>query len=663
MAMDLATEIAGKVKLTAEIGRAGPQVVGGAVYEEFDPDVRGLRGVRVYDEMRKNDPIVATGLRAIKWVIGQVTWRVEPGGQEDADKEAASFLETCMRDMSLTWTDVIQDALSCLAFGWAFMEVVYKQRNGSKGDSPSLYDDGKLGWRKLALIAQDTLREWKLDPEGGIQGLVQSVPWAVGQKGDRVIPIEKAVLFRLDKERNNPEGTSLLRSVYLPWYKKKQIEEIEAIGIERDLTGVLIIRPPMGATEADKNKAVDLLEQFKADDMTGFVAPQFGPGEHERWSFEIINSPGSKSIDTDKTIQRYQLEIMRAFLAQFLMLGQGGAGSWALSRDQRGMFELAIGSIVQSLEETINRFLVPPLFRFNDFGQLAALPQIKAGRVARADMERFGNALTGLVQVGVLTADESLERFVRDEMELPALVERTEKPKPEETGQGSETFHDWPEEWSFTAEEEEGVDWALDEPQGGHKGVNLLRLFQQPKRAPIDLLRAKIDKAQKGMEAIARDLKEGRITKAQWMAKFQVNLSDVEKSALQIAQRRLTPETRAIPRATRLLANRYGSNQLTYFRKLTDELDGLSVEKLAARSKMYPAAAEGLYHTVVKGGQVGKMATWHLGATENHCDDCPGRDGLSWLVEELPFVPRDGNSQCLNNCLCWLTYSSPEEGK
>ena len=60
-----------------------------------------------------------------------------------------------------------------------------------------------------------------------------------------VIPMEKCLLFRTQTHKNNPEGRSILRNAYRSWYFKKRIEEIEGVGIERDLAGnsISLCRP------------------------------------------------------------------------------------------------------------------------------------------------------------------------------------------------------------------------------------------------------------------------------------------------------------------------------------------------------------------------------------------------------------------------------------
>ncbi len=66
--------------------------------------------------------------------------------------------------------------LSFLDYGWSYFEIIYKLRKG-KTDDPttrSQFDDGKVGWRKFGLRAQDTLESWVFDEaDGGLRGMNQ----------------------------------------------------------------------------------------------------------------------------------------------------------------------------------------------------------------------------------------------------------------------------------------------------------------------------------------------------------------------------------------------------------------------------------------------------------------------------------------------------------
>ena len=100
-----------------EIGRIGVKRYGGRFYEEFLRELQGINGVRVYEEMSENDDVVGSILFAIKMLIRQADWSVQAASGEEVDQNAAEFVESCLHDMSATWTDTISEILSFLTYG------------------------------------------------------------------------------------------------------------------------------------------------------------------------------------------------------------------------------------------------------------------------------------------------------------------------------------------------------------------------------------------------------------------------------------------------------------------------------------------------------------------------------------------------------------------
>ena len=206
---------------------------GGDVAEEYLRELQGSRGVQIYKEMG-NDAIVAATLSAVKMTLRRVTWFADdnpkkkknktPKTKPDTGSEDKEFLESCISDMSVSWSDFIDQALSMLQFGYAPFEVVYKVRRGNTPrpgprTAKSKYDDGKIGWRKFVFIGQDTLvpgNSWIFDDkDGSLKGLNQQPPVGAPLSARTVaVPIEKMILFRTTTERDNPEGRSILRPMY-----------------------------------------------------------------------------------------------------------------------------------------------------------------------------------------------------------------------------------------------------------------------------------------------------------------------------------------------------------------------------------------------------------------------------------------------------------------
>ena len=427
----------GEESIFAEAGTSGLKRWGGIISEEFLPELRGRRGARTYTEMASNDGSIGAVIRATEDLIRSVGWSVELGGPKPDDELARDFVISCMHDMSLSWVDFISSVVTMIQYGWAWEEVVYKIRSGPNQNPPSKYNDHRIGWRKIADRAQDSLQRWDLDDNGGIRAMVQQ---AVPDFKERRIPIEKSVLYRTRRNRNNPEGYSFLRPSYLAWYMKKSLQEIEGIGAERDFTGALIVKLPRHATSTDKDKALALIERWKVDEQFGAVVPY-------EWDVVLIASPGNKQIDTDKAILRYQAEIMMSFLAQFIRLGQVKVGTQALVTGQRDFFYLAIKAILDNIQETSNRFLVPPLIRLNDLRGLTDFPRLVHDEVGQTDIDTFIGAIRDIANsnaqyLGFIGSEDV--KHVRKVLGFPPLQE--EEAKTDEDEQPKEEPTKKPEE-------------------------------------------------------------------------------------------------------------------------------------------------------------------------------------------------------------------------
>ena len=166
-------------------------------------------------------------------------------------------------------------------YGWSYHEIVYKRRLGDNRDPSkrSKYNDGRIGWRKIPSRSQDSWAGWKFDEEddGNVIGM-----WQDTGNGKVLILIEKALLFRTTSARGNPEGRSFLRGAYRPWYFKKHIEEIEGIGIERDLAGLPVLitpenldiwNPEDANAQKIRQQAESLVKNIRRDRNEGVVLP------------------------------------------------------------------------------------------------------------------------------------------------------------------------------------------------------------------------------------------------------------------------------------------------------------------------------------------------------------------------------------------------------
>lgn len=418
--------------LVSEIGSTGLKRQGGVIYEEFLHELRGANWDRAIIEMSNQDPVIGAILFTIEMLISQVKWRIEPASADTEDVAVAEFINGAMfDDMSQSWSDTLSEIISFLPWGWAFLEVVYKHRNGQSEDPTqrSKFDDGRIGWRKWSIRAQDTRWEWVFDESGGVQALVQQAP-----PNYRVvtIPIDKGLLFRTTAAKGTPEGKSILRTAYRPWYFKKNIENIEAIGAERDLAGLPMATVPpeiMAADASAEQKAIftavkKIVVNIRRDEQEGVVFPAaYDEDGNLMYDLKLLSSGGSRQFDTGKIVERYSAQIAMSVLATFIVTGVQQHGSFALHSSQTNLFTVAIGAYLDKIGDVINAHAIPKLLKLNGI-DLARLPKLGHGDIETIDLTELGNYIQKLSFAGMpLFPDPELEKFLRQQAGLPLAQE------------------------------------------------------------------------------------------------------------------------------------------------------------------------------------------------------------------------------------------------
>lgn len=441
-----------------EIGRIGQRRYGGIIYEEFLPELQGHKGIEAYREMADNDDIVGAILYAIEMLVRQTTWTVEPQGSTPGDKEAAEFVQSCLDDMQVTWVDTVSEILSFLTYGWSFHEIVYKRRMGNTHDirTRSKFDDGLIGWAKLPIRAQETLYQWEYDDADNLIGMTQMPP---PDFGIFTIPMSKGMLFRTRSRKDNPEGRSILRNAYRSWYFKRRIQEIEGIGIERDLAGLPVIHAPDGVDIwDDTNKDYtdirvgieNMVKNIRRDETEGVVLP-FG------FELELLSTGGTRQFDTNAIIERYDTRIAMTVLADFIFLGHQQNGSWALSSDKTALFAMACGAYLDIIAETFNSQGIPNLIDINGehFAGITDYPKLTHGDIEDADIEKVSAFIRDMTSIGVLVPDDSLEDYVRQVGHLPERMEDTRDI--DEEREGLQNRNQPPEPKTAAGEDDEDI--------------------------------------------------------------------------------------------------------------------------------------------------------------------------------------------------------------
>ncbi len=383
----------------------------GRIYEDWRPEFRTwTQAVKQYLQMR-DDVILGTLLDAIKLPLKAATITTAPAeGGTAGDQAAADWLYDTMHSMHRqTWDSHTEDGLSSIDFGWNASEINLEKRG-----------DGRLWLRNIDPRGQETLHQWKFfeDPDrrDEVEAMIQRDPNTFDML---TIPISKMVHTTFRGRKGNPQGRSLLYSVWRSWRMMKDFENFEGVGIERDIGGmpVATIDKDADVDATDITKLEEGLAGMRRDENEYLVAP---PGI----TIEPYKS-STKMFDIGKIIERKQKEILGRLFAQFLKLGMDKVGTQALVQGSQAFFNLALEAIQKELLEAWNLQLVPYLFTANQgqFPGMSDLPSIEWDKPGAIDVGAIVDAYNTAVGAKVVTPTDLDEDHLRGLLDLPELPE------------------------------------------------------------------------------------------------------------------------------------------------------------------------------------------------------------------------------------------------
>lgn len=424
---------------------AGYNSSGGSVDDDYLPELRGDRGIRTLRQMT-NDETIGAFLLSLTSIYTGLVWHFD--ASDDKDEQAVQYSEW-LEDAIInqmgdprgaqpddTWGAFVQTFPEVDAFGWGYYDVWVK-------DLP----DGTVGIARLMPVAPETLDDWIIDDDGRVTGLKQQSPRTFKVN---TIGTERALHLVSTPYKGSPEGRSIFRTAYRMWYYKKVALEIESILHERGAGfPVMYVHSSVNAMAQEKGadgkptaralsaqKAMksykDLVKNIKRNQQSGAVIyfdtikDVASDGTVTNTSTKTVElkleSPtgSSSNNDIDVTIKRLDASLARSVLADFLMFSTGSAGGQSGGLTSRvDLFIQVLTGLLETKVETINRQLVPQLWKLNGFDE-SKMPKIRAGSIERENVHKVVEALERMSRAGyAVGGDDDLQRHIYSELGLP----------------------------------------------------------------------------------------------------------------------------------------------------------------------------------------------------------------------------------------------------
>jgi hypothetical protein len=212
------------------------------------------------------------------------------------------------------------------------------------------------------------------------------------------------------------------------------LQQLEGIWAERDLTGVPKGKIPAEYLNAEngsdqakvRDEFAKILRDLKFNEQGYIMVPSDTytsedgqPSTVSMMDVELMGSPGQRTIDTSGMIQRYQHDMARAVLADFVMLGSASRGSFALSRSKTNLFLRSLQGHLNTIAAVLNRHLLPRIWDLNGL-DYDLMPELKPGDVAPVDIGDLGEYIRNLSFANInLSEDPAVEDHLRQAAGFP----------------------------------------------------------------------------------------------------------------------------------------------------------------------------------------------------------------------------------------------------
>lgn len=394
------------------LGTSGTELFSGYFSEEYLQQLRGRKGAKVWDEIRRSESQVSMLMNAIMNPIKAATWEFEAADTTlvpDAEKHK-ELIEYMAKEM-IDWETHIHEALTFLIFGFSLFEVV----NNVVFNHPKFGTFN--GLKALAFRSQKTIERWIVDRStGDLQSVIQWVQGDLALGRSNMIEMNAAFLhvFSLHKEGDNYEGISALRPMYGAWFRKNLYLKIAAIGIEKNAIGTPLGTAPAGKVdEAQMNEFKAVLASFTAHESAYLIKPA-------GWEITLLES----KFDAGKVKEMILLEnteMINAVVANFLALGMNsGGGAFALGSALSEFFLSGIQTYADTIAGVWNRKLIPNMVKLN-YGEQQGYPKLKATGINDIAGKELADIISVLTKAQGIKPDMKLEEFLRKAYHLPKV--------------------------------------------------------------------------------------------------------------------------------------------------------------------------------------------------------------------------------------------------
>lgn len=373
---------------------------------ETVPALSFPESVRTFNQMR-HDPQLSATMKAYTLPLLAGDWAVDPAGCRD---EVVALVADGLglpifgggdepgpaRRRGVDWDDHLR--LAMLDLVWGFMPFAKRYEIADVNGTTR----AKL--MELSERMPSTITAIEVSDNGELQSITQ-----FGSETE--IPATDLLWYVHEREGSNWTGRSMLRPAYGSWLLKHEAWRILATSSRRFGAGTPVVEAPAGGTPAQILEAERLAQSIRVGDQGGAGLPS---------GFKLTLAGITGSVPDTLAFVRYlDQQMSQSVLASVLDLGSSPNGSRALGNTLVSLLRLSWNAVAKELRTTATKQSIE-IVDYN-WGEDEPAPRIVVSNLDRE--EATVQAVRGLIEVGAITPDPSLESTLRERLRLPAQID------------------------------------------------------------------------------------------------------------------------------------------------------------------------------------------------------------------------------------------------
>ena len=308
----------------------------------------GGKGLAIYDEVERDTHAWAVLQKRKKTLVARA-WEVEPGGEDQIDRDAAEFITELLKE--LPYDRICEDALDATLKGFSVAEIVW-------GRSGNFIVPERV-------LSHDQ-RRFVFDPDWKPRLLTLTNM----MKGEE-LPERKFIIHRHGVKGNNPYGLGLGTRLFWPVLFKREGVAFWMTFLEKYASPTVIGKTPYGMLDDAQNRLLDTLKNLVQE--TAATVP-IGT------EVAYLEATRSGAVSYKEWCEYWDNQMSIATLGETLSTDIQGQGSRAAADTHAEIKELLVDADADLLSDTHQATLVRWTVDLNFPG--AKLPKIWRVRAA-----------------------------------------------------------------------------------------------------------------------------------------------------------------------------------------------------------------------------------------------------------------------------------------